>query len=586
MARILTFSEAEGLHGKIAIDVETSGGFSPHLGRLEGLGIWAEDAGVIGYLPTHESPERMRELVRTWKEGSWLFAHNLKYEARWLGLGKHDLRRFRIFDVQVAEHLLDENVSKDLGSVEARRLGTSSKRKYLEEAKSKGLSIKDTSKWPQELLSDYCVNDCRVTFLAAQVQSPMLRKLRLEKLFNTLMRYLAALQQAEQRGMLIDMAALESVESLLDKAIEAGTKDWRNLLREYGVSYNVNIRSPAQVSKLLYETIGLEKPVVSEEAAYTVKAAKQTSTATSKDLLKKLNHPVSEQVLYLKQLGTVKGYLNSYRKLADTELDGLVLYPEFNVSGTVTGRLSSKNPNVQQIKASVIETPQGDIDIRSIFRAREGNVIVAIDYQQMEAAVFGLLAKDPVLTRMVMEGADIHEATAHLMFGGYDSKARRVVKTLNFGILYGLGRAGLAEALGESLSAADKHLEDYMKTFPRVRPFMREVEEELARKGFLRYWSGRIRRIKDRKKHYIGVNSIVQGGCADAVAEAVIKVSDLLDEAGGHLLAVIHDELVMEVPKESWEELVPRIQEAMEVPHAFGVPLRTDAFVDEFWKCT
>lgn len=586
MARILVPDDLHGLHGRIAIDVETVGGHAPHLGKLMGLGVWCEDAGVIGYLPHENMPSDLRDIVRTWRRDSWLLGHNLKYEFRWMGLTPHDVRRFKLFDTAVAEHLIDENVVKDLGSIEVRRLKTRTKRAYMAEATRQGLKISDVSKWPPRLLADYCENDVRITYAVARLQAPILRRERLDELFLTLMEYLVVLHGAEQRGMLIDPDELERTEQRLDHAIAQGEKEWRQLLREHGVDRAVNYRSAPQLSKVLYEDLGIEKPKPPEEMRYSPKTAKFTKTATGKDILKKLRHPVPEKVLYLRQLKTVRGYLESYRELAEITDDGLVLHPEFNLTGTVTGRLSSANPNVQQIKASKIQTTEdGEIDIRGIFRARPGYVLAAIDYQQMEAAVFGLLARDPQMIKIVKSGGDLHEASSRLLLGGYDKHKRKIVKTLNFGILYGLGRAALAEDLGVSISEGERLLNEYFRVFRRARPFMSEISEELGRKGFVRYWSGRKRRIADPRLHYKGVNSVIQGGCADVVAHAAVDIDKLLRKDGGHLLAIIHDEMVLELPEDTWEQILPRVKKAMSMERAFGVPLNTDALVDTYWSC-
>lgn len=587
MPRMLAPEELRGLHGRIAIDVETQGGHAPHLGRLMGLGVWAEDAGVIGYVPGDRAEELHKVISESWKEGSWLIAHNLKYEARWLRLTPDDLKRFRLFDTAVAEHLIDENVMKDLGSVETRRLGTKSKKRLLEQAKAQGNRISKVEDWPTKLLAEYCINDCAITYRIAREQGPLLRTERVDRLFGRLMKFLVVIHGAEQRGMFIDEGALASLQEKVAGIIRDTDDRWKIALEQWGIAREVNYRSPVQLSTLLYEDLGLEKPKPPPALANSPKAAKYNGTATSKEILAKLDHPIVELILSIKQLHTNNGYLKSYVDLAEPVPGGYVLHPDFNITGTVTGRLSSSNPNMQQVPSKPILKhldPAGEgIHLRSIFRARPGYTLASIDYQQMEAVVFGLLAKDPEMTKLIRRGGDLHAATAKLLFGEYDDRKRKVVKTLNFGILYGLGRAGLAESLGVSMKEADEMMDHYVESFPRVGPFMAEVARELGAKGFIRYWSGRKRRIKDRRLHYRGVNAIVQGGCADALAEATIRVDQVLDSRGGHLLAPIHDELLLEVPKKTAKATTAEIQEAMSVPDIFGIRLNTDAAVGDFW---
>lgn len=589
MAVLLEPSDLENLHGRIAIDVETVGGHAPHLGTLVGTGVWCEDAGVIGYVPGDRWVEIRRAITKTWKKGSWLIAHNLKYEARWLRLTPEDLRRFRLFDTAVAEHLLNENVTKDLGSIEARRLKTKTKASLLAEAKRLGCHISRVDEWPMGLLAEYCVNDTRITYRSAEVQAPLVKEERVDRLLRELMDYLVVLHGSESRGMLIDDDALFALRKNLKSAIGEGEERWKNVLKAHGVSREVNYRSAVQLSKLLYEELGLEKPVVPPELAHSSRAKKFTKTSTDKQILETFDHPVPRAVLQIKALRTIDGYLDSYEKLGQETEEGLVLHPDFNMTGTITGRLSSSNPNVQQISARGVATGRGNeiIDVRSIFRARRGFVLVAIDYQQMEAVVFGLLSRDPNMMKLIRRGGDIHAAAAEMIFGSYDKQKRRITKNLNFGLLYGLGRPGLASTLGMPQSESDELMERYLRAFPRARPYMSEVAAKLHRRGFIRYWSGRKRRIKEFRHHYKGVNSEIQGGCADAVARAAIRVDNVLRPVGGHILAVIHDEFVLELPEERVQgtdsPLLLAIQEAMSVPDAFGWPLATEAKVGTFW---
>jgi len=587
MPNILEPVDLQGLRGRIAIDVETQGGHAPHLGSLVGLGVWAEDAGVIGYVPGDRAQELHDVIVNTWETGSWLIAHNLKYEARWLLLTEQELRRFQLFDTAVAEHLLNEEYMKDLGSTETRRLGTKSKRSLLEMAKDQGFRITKVDEWPTKLLAEYCVNDCAVTYRIAREQVPLLRQERLEQLFSRLMRYLRVIHGAEQRGMFIDEEAHAALQKKVAELIEHTDQTWAYTLEEHGILREVNYNSPKQLSEVLYGDLGIPKPEAPAALANSPKAAKYNGTATGKDILKKLDHPIAKTILQIRLLHKQDGYLRSYTELAEKVDGGYILHPDFNVTGTKTGRLSSSNPNMQQVPAKPVLQdldPTGEgIFLRPIFKARPGYTLASIDYQQMEAVVFGLLAKDPEMMKLISAGGDLHEATARLLFGGYDDRKRKVVKTLNFGILYGLGRAGLAESLGVTPEESDEMMDHYLEAFPRVRPYMSEVAQELRAKGFIRYWSGRKRRIADREKHYKGVNSIVQGGCADALAEATIRVQNQLDDTGGYLIALIHDELLLEVPKDSAESVVKTVRRAMSVPDVFGISLNTDAALGDFW---
>lgn len=588
MARILTPEHLRGLRGRISIDVETFGGHAPHLGTLAGLGVWCEDSSVIGYVPGDQAEDLRDVIVNTWEPGSWLIAHNLTYELRWLLLTPEDTRRFRLFDTMVADHLINENPAHSLEACEARYLGRKTKQSLLRWAKEEGHKISKVETWPTELLADYCVNDVAITYHIAQAQAPLLRSEGVERLMGRQMEYLRVIHGAEQRGMYIDGEALEATEQKLDRLISEMDVRWARTLRTHGINREVNYRSAQQLSTLLYDDLGLEKPSVPEELKFSPKANKYTSTSTGKDILKKLNHPIASQVLRIKQLHKIHGYVKGYRKLGEDTGDGLIIRPNFNMTGTVTGRLSSSDPNMQQVPSKPIAAdidPDGTgVDTRAMFHARPGYVLAAIDYQQMEAVVFGLRAQDPTMLKLIRKGGDIHALTAELLFGTYDEAKRKVTKTLNFGLLYGLGRPGLAEMLGVPLEEAERLMAAYLELFPRVRPYMGEVERKLAKLGYIRYWSGRKRRITEKRFFYRGLNSEIQGGCADALGEAAIRTDELLRRNGGHLLALIHDEMVMEIPDGTQDTLVPQIQETMSIPDVFGLPLRTDAEVGTYWK--
>lgn len=622
---ILSVEQITNLGGRIAFDVETTGGNLPWLGRLVGLGVWAPDEDVYGYVPcdgTVESYNAIKHAVSTWKESAFLIGHNAKYELHWLGFTREQLAKYRIFDTMVAEHLLREELTKDLGSLEARHMGTSTKAGYLSASDQYG-GIKNIVEWPVRLAGAYCENDCRITYIVAELQTKLLKQQRLSKLFGRQMRYLKALYAIEARGLLLDKgylyASRERAESLLLKAEEA----IEHVLSRYNLSPLKTYNSPKAVSKMLYEDLAIPKPVCPPSLMKSPKAAAYKSTCTGKDLLKTLKHPVIKPLLEWKSIKILIGYMNAYLKFQEPSENSLfadlcppqnmikarlgtalgqdfqfaVIHSSFNQTGTVTGRLSSVRPNLQQVKSKYAgqmydteldEDGEGKgFGVRPAFIARDGYKLYSIDYKQMEVVVFAALSRDPRLLEIVTTGEDAHELTAAGMSTEKSVVTRKQAKTINFGVLYGLGIPGLASLLGVDEEVAQMLYNQYLATYSQVRPWMNAISEELNATGEVSYWSGRKRRIPNRNLHYRGVNSLVQGGCADIVAEAAIGIDEYLGSYGDNdgIVAIIHDEFLIELKQDdNVGAKIAKIQELMSVPHAVGIPLLTDVEVGYRWN--
>lgn len=602
---ILSCKDIEKLGGTITLDVETTGGRLPHQGRLVGLGVWATDAGVIGYVPCTSKLDhvRIRQAVKTWQVGSFLIGHNLSYEAWWLGMDYAYLDRFKLYDSLVAEHLLAEELSKDLGSLEVRYLGSHTKKELLAEGDKYG-GIKTVDKWPVEVQAEYCINDCRVTLEASKIQMPRLRQQKLTDLFKSQMEYLKRLLQIEQRGIVLDRKACFDMLSRTADIISQGDTKLREDLEQLGLSIK-NYNSPQQLSKLLYQDLELPKAVMPPNLAHSPRAKKFTQTQTGAEFLTALRNPIADRILQLKALhkqrSFIAGWLEVERPFYGRDERNMLeevepvegwqgkhrygsIHASYNQTGTVTARLSCSKPNMQQVSTDPVgvEIDGIGLRLRPLFVAPKGYKLISIDYKQMEVVVFAILSQEPKMMAMIHTGEDMHKQVSKLMYG---TEARRAdVKSINFGILYGLGDEALAMSLGIALQEARALREEYLNTFRQVRPWMRKVGLELQQNGFITYWSGRRRRIPEANLAYRGVNSLVQGGCADVLAMATCRVAALLDglNAGG-LVGSIHDELLYEVKEDMLDEVLPQIIQVMGVEDIFGIKLNVDAEVLDRW---
>lgn len=637
---ILTLDKIQNLRGRVALDVETSGGHQPWLGELVGLGIWSPDNNVYGYVPCGEGYSSRDEIiaaVKTWQPGTYLIGHNLKYELHWLGFTKEELKQYSVFDSMVAEHLLNEELQKDLGSLESRHLLTRSKKAMLEYAAEHYGGIKNIREWPVKLSADYCQNDCRITYDVAALQVSFLKAEGLDKLFKKQMAYLKELYGIEARGVVLDKQQLYENMRRAHSILQAVEEDLRIALKKYNLKPLRTYNSPKAVSNLLYVDLGISKPECPPSLRKSPKAKAYASTCTAKEILSQLAHPVARLILEWKSIKILMGYMKAYIKFEDAEtsplyphgkkqervtswLDGLVgtsetrygiIHSSFNQAGTVTGRLSSTRPNLQQVKAKYVgkdrDTAHNNegFGVRSVFCARDGYVLLSIDYKQMEVVVFAALSRDPKLLEIVKTGQDAHALTAVEMYGVMSDNNRKNSKTINFGVLYGLGIPGLAQLLRCSEDEAANHMAKYLGTFAMVRPWMTEVANELAMNNYVTYWSGRRRRIPNRNLHYRGVNALVQGGCADIVADAAVAVGKYLDKQGDGegIVAIIHDEFLIELkwptPLKSIDILpsienapdeikkkIKDIGELMAVPEAVGIPLLTDPEYGHRWNAS
>jgi DNA polymerase-1 len=271
------------------------------------------------------------------------------------------------------------------------------------------------------------------------------------------------------------------------------------------------------------------------------------------------------------------------------------VHTTFNQTGTATGRLSSNNPNLQNIP---IRTETGR-EIRAAFIAAKGNLLLAADYSQIELRLLAHYSEDPLLTHAFREGHDIHQLTASEVFGvprdQINAEHRRRAKAVNFGIVYGLSPFGLAQQLGIEQKEAKKYIEGYFEKYAGVRKYIDRVIEATRRDGFVRTEFGRRRPIPDINSKNVSmrgfaertaVNTPLQGTAADLIKLAMIRIDKLLTDKKlkSRMLLQVHDELVFEVPKEEVETMRALIEDAMQNVYPLRVPLVVDVGVGKNWR--
>ena len=390
------------------------------------------------------------------------------------------------------------------------------------------------------------------------------------------------LARMEDAGVKIDCDLLQEMSVRLEKDCDAKAREI------YGkADFEFNINSPKQLGDVLFNKLNLPKPV---------KYGKGKTISTAVDVLEELSaeHEVPRLVLEYRQLSKLKStYVDALPSLLNHCTNRL--HTTFNQTGTTTGRLSSTNPNLQNIP---IRTELGR-EIRAAFIAEPGCVLLSADYSQIELRLLAHFSEDPLLVEAFRRGDDIHSLTASQVFGVppmlLDAEHRRRAKAVNFGIVYGLSPFGLSQQLGIEQREAKKFIDAYFEKYKGVRTFIDRVLEETRREQRVRTLFGRIRPIPDINSknanmrgfaERTAVNTPLQGTAADLIKLAMIRIDEELQahKLKSRMLLQVHDELVFEVPLSELNTVRELVREKMENVYPLRVPLVVEASAGANWR--
>jgi DNA polymerase-1 len=385
----------------------------------------------------------------------------------------------------------------------------------------------------------------------------------------------------EQAGVRIDPPALSRLSERFGGEM---TRVGERIFELAGQRFNIN--SPKQLGVVLFTNMGLPAPVV---------RGKGKAVSTAQDVLEQLaeKHEVPKLVLEYRHLAKLKSnYIDALPLLADADSR---VHTTFQAAATATGRLSSVNPNLQNIP---IRTELGR-EIRAAFTARPGTQLLSADYSQIELRLLAHFSGDPLLKRAYAEEIDIHTLTASEVFGvsidGMDKETRSRAKAVNFGIVYGISAFGLAAQLGIPQAEARAYIERYFARYSGVKAFIEKTLEQTRKDGFVRTLFGRLRPIPDiesRNPNQRGfaertaVNTPLQGTAADLIKLAMIALDRKLTERGlkTRMVLQVHDELLFEVPFEETTEVGMLVREEMEGVIKLSVPLVADLAFGPNWR--
>jgi len=563
--------------GSFAIGIETT---SPEAMRASLVGIaLAARPGEGHYIPlTHRyigSPQQLTlEEVKA-ELGPLLadaavskIAHDLKYVEVVLGrVGLHI--EGASFDPMLASYLLDPEAAHALPKLVKRELGEDLPTYDEVTSRSRGKQLAFDEVDVQRAV-DYSAAHAEAVLRLAQRQRPLIEKQGLSFVMDELELPLSkVLAEMERVGVHVDLATLDGLRKEVDAEIFALEARAREL-----AGRDFNVSSPRQLEVILFDELGL-KPV------------KRTKTGRSTDaeVLEVLTeqHPLPQVLLDHRQRSKLKGTYIDALPLLVNRATGRI-HTEWGQAVAATGRISSNNPNLQNIP---VRSELGR-SIRRAFVAPPGMRIVKADYSQIELRVLAHLSGDPVLVEAFRTGQDVHTRTAMEVFSvqadGVTGDMRRMSKMINFGVIYGMGEVELAKRLGIARAEASAFIAAYFKRYDRVRAFMDETLEKARRSESVRTLFGRQRLLPNLRSsngmlrsaaERIAQNTPIQGTAADLLKLAMIRLTEPL-VPGARMVLTVHDELVFEVPEGSEAEAMRLVKHAMETVYPLDVPLEVD----------
>ncbi len=568
-----------------AIDVETTS-LEPVRAELVGISVCAE-AGMGCYIPVGHREGKQLEKSHVLKlfgpllenEAIGKIGQNIKYDLIVLEREGASIKGLA-FDTMLASYILDPtrrgHSLDDLAEL------------YLEH---KTIPIKDLigvgksqiqfSEVTIEDATNYSCEDADVTYRVAEILRPRVSQEGLSDLYEKLeMPLIRVLAEMEMTGVKVDVDYLAVLSTEFSAQLELLETQIYEIAGE-----KFNINSTQQLGEILFTKLGL-------------KATKKTKTglSTALNVLEELasEHELPRKILDYRSIFKLKStYVDSLTNLVNPSTGRI--HTSYNQAVAATGRLSSSDPNLQNIP---IRSAEGR-KIRRAFIADEGKVFVAADYSQIELRVMAHLSGDARLREAFELGEDIHAITAASIFDCAPAlvtpEMRRKAKEINFGIIYGMGPFKLASQIGVGLKMAKQYLEEYYQTYSGVKRYMEEVPEKAASTGFVTTVLGRRRPMPDLKSsnkvlqqaaRRVAINTTIQGSAADLIKMAMIRVNDAIKKSGApcKMILQVHDELVLETDEKNVEETSIMLKTEMENAYKLSVPLLVDVSSGKNWE--
>lgn len=507
--------------------------------------------------------------------------HNIKYDLQMFY--PYDIHISPIDDTMLLSYVVDGSQhGHGMDDLAANFLGHQTI-KYADVA-GKGKSQVTFDLVPLEKALDYAAEDANITLKLHKMFKPRLAQDHMATVYETIERPLVpVIAEMEYTGIKVDRAFLKRISNEFAKKIAKLEEKIHEM-----AGHSFNIGSPKQLGEVLFGEMGLSGG----------KKTKSGSWSTSVDVLEELSaqgHEIVDSILEWRGLSKLKSTYTDALPEAINEKTGRV-HTSFSMAGTNTGRLSSSDPNLQNIP---IRTEDGR-RIRAAFVPEDGYKLLSVDYSQVELRLAAELADIKALKKAFHDGVDIHAATASQVFDipleDMTPEIRRQAKAINFGIIYGISAFGLARQLGISNAEASDYIKTYLSRFPELKKFMDGQKEFAKKHGYVETFYGRkcyVRGINDKNgavrafAERQAINAPLQGTAADIMKRAMIALPPALKKAklGARMLLQVHDELLFEVPEKEQEETEALVKKVMEEAGCgLGVPLLADAGYGDDWS--
>lgn len=578
------FIEALSKQRSVCFDTETTG-LDPLTAELVGI-AFSWEAGKGFYLPFPEDSDKTLKLLERLKpfiekEDVQIIGQNLKYDIK--VLAKYGVEvKGRLFDTMLAHYLINPDMRHNMDVLSETYLNYTPVSIEALIGK-KGKNQKSMREVPLKEQTEYAVEDADITFRLKELFEKELAEAGTDKLFNEieipLLRVLAAM---ELEGIKLDKEFLGSLSKTLNKDIARLEKD---IYLEAGEEFNIG--SPKQLGDILFAKLKLvQKP----------KKTKTGQFSTAEDVLADLakEHKIIRDVLEYRGLTKLKStYVDALpnQVLAQTGR----IHTDYMQTVAATGRLSSNNPNLQNIP---IRTERGR-EVRKAFVPRDkDHLLMAADYSQIELRIIAALSKEENMINAFKQGEDIHASTAARVFNvpieAVTREQRSNAKTVNFGIIYGVSAFGLSNQTDLSRSEAKELIDTYYKTYPRLQQYMSDqidfarehgyVQTVLGRRRYLSGINGSNQVVRGAAERN-AVNAPIQGSAADIIKIAMINIYNRLKKEGlkSKMLLQVHDELVFDARKEELDDLKKLIRYEMENAYSLDVPLVVDIGTGKNW---
>ncbi|HZK65208.1 MAG TPA: DNA polymerase I [Puia sp.] len=550
---------------EVSFDTETTG-IDANNADLVGLSFsWKAGEGY--YVPVPADREGTLKILSDFQSlfddpnRIWV-GQNIKYDLlvlRWYGVEI----KGKLFDTMLAHYVIEPEGKRNMDLLSAQYLGYEPV--HIEELiGKKGKTQGNMRDVALDKITAYAAEDADITWQLKQKFTPLLKTKSVEKVFmeveNPLLKVLTAM---EFEGIRVDEGFLKEYSKTLEK--EAGLAE-ESVYQQAGVRFNLS--SPKQLGEVLFDKLKLDPK------------AKKTKTgqyATGEDVLLKLSHQskIVDDILVYRELSKLKStYVDALPAIINRKTGRV--HTSYAQAVAVTGRLSSNNPNLQNIP---VRTERGR-EIRKAFIPRDkDHVLISADYSQIELRIVAAISGDPNMVKAFKEGKDIHSATAAKVFNVEEQdvtkEMRYKAKSVNFGIIYGQGAFGLADNLGIPRSEAKEIIENYKKQFVNIQKYMDDTIRFARKNGYVQTLMGRKRWLRDINSSNFtvrgfaernAINSPIQGTAADMIKLAMIRIHDAFIKNGfkSKMLLQVHDELVFDAHRDEVETLKPIIIESMQ----------------------